>query len=94
MLNREVRVAVALERSTTPSGWAVPTAPPEVVLFFKAGGDLTAPEIDAGGGPRTRDEQDFYALLPVLTDLSRAWLRDSLSRVRPDHPWLAHLARA
>jgi hypothetical protein len=94
VLNREVHVAVPLERSTILSGWGIPTAPPEVVLFFKAGGDLTAVELDAGGGsPRPRDDQDFVALLPILTDPARAWLRDALARTRPQHPWLAHLAR-
>jgi hypothetical protein len=93
VLNREVRVAVPLERSTTLSGWGIPTAPPEVILFFKAGGDLTAAEIDAGGGsPRPRDEQDFLALLPILTDPARAWLRHALTHTRPHHPWLPRLA--
>ena len=89
VLNREVHVAVPLERSTILSGWGIPTAPPEVILFFKAGGDLTAAEIEAGGGsPRPRDEQDFLALLPILTDPARAWLRDALAHTRPHHPWL------
>jgi hypothetical protein len=65
---------------------------PGGVLFFKAGGNLTAVEVRAGGGvPRARDEQDFAALLPVLTGAGLAWLRDSLATVRPDHPWLAKL---
>jgi hypothetical protein len=92
VLNREVPLALPLERSTILSGWGIPTAPPEVVLFFKAGGDLTAAALDAvDGSPRPRDEQDFLALLPVLTNPARAWLRDALARTRPHHPWLTRL---
>lgn len=40
---------------------------------------------------RPRDEQDLFALLPILTRTQRSWLRDSLGTVRRDHPWLAHL---
>jgi Aminoglycoside-2''-adenylyltransferase len=95
VLNRENRVVVPVARSTTRSAWGVPTAPPEVVLFFKAGGSLTASEIAAGDGdPRPRDDQDFFALLPVLTDPARDWLREAIAQTRPEHPWLAHLAEA
>ncbi len=92
VLNQEARIAVPVDGSIRRSPWGLPTAAPEVVVFFKAGGNLTAAEIEAlHGGPRRRDEQDFLALLPVLTDAARAWLRDSLGAVRPEHPWLAHL---
>jgi Aminoglycoside-2''-adenylyltransferase len=94
VLNQEFRMTVVLDRRAIRSAWGIPTAPPEVVLFFKAGGNLTTAELQAGGGlPRARDEQDFFALLPTLTDAARVRLRDLLTRTRPGHPWLAHLAR-
>jgi hypothetical protein len=92
VLSREPRVAVALEHGTRQCSWGLPTAAPEVVLFYKAGGHLTAAGAGAGGGGiRARDEQDFLALLPTLAEARRAWLRESLGRVLPEHPWLARL---
>lgn len=92
VLNPDRPVAVPLDRGTRQSSWGLPTACPEVVLFYKAGGSLTAAEIEAGGaGIRPRDEQDFFAVLPTLTEARRAWLRESLATVLPEHPWLDHL---
>jgi hypothetical protein len=93
VLNRERCITVPLDRCVRQSSWGLPTAPPEVVLFYKAGGNLTAAEIEAwSGGFRPRDEQDFFALLPTLAEAARSWLRESLAKVLPEHPWLAHLA--
>lgn len=93
VLNREQRIVVPLDRSTQRSTWGLPTASPEVVLFFKAGGNVSAAELEtSGGGLRSRDEEDFFALLPILSATQRSWLRDSLAEVRPAHPWLAQLA--
>jgi hypothetical protein len=91
-LNRELRIAVPVERCIQQSPWGLPTATPEVVLFFKAGGDLTAAELEARNNVfRPRDEQDLFALLPILTGAQRSWLRESLGRVQLEHPWLTHL---
>ena len=92
VLHPELDVAVPLERCLQPSGWGLPTAAAEVVLFFKAGGDLSLTQIQAADRLyRDRDEQDFFALLPTLSEAQRSWLRDSVGRIRPTHPWLAHL---
>lgn len=91
VLNPEVGVAVAREDAIYQSRWGgVPTLSPEVVLFFKAGGNLSRAEA-THGGIRSRDEQDFVALLPSLTAVQRSWLGETLVAVRPDHPWLPHL---
>jgi hypothetical protein len=88
VLNPEAGITLAVDVSTGLSAWGVPTAPPEVVIFFKAGAHLTGAELDAAGAPRPRDEQDFHALLGTLTDAARAWLHRSIAAVRPQHPWL------
>jgi hypothetical protein len=82
ILDRERRIVVPFDRCTRHSPWGLPTASPEVVLFFKATGDL-----------RPRDEQDIAALLPILTAEERLWLRESLVEVRPTHPGLAQLVQ-
>jgi hypothetical protein len=92
VLHPELDVAVPLERCVQRSGWGLPTAAAEVILFFKAGGDLTVAGIRAADRLfRDRDEQDFFALLPTLTGVQRSWLRESVGKIRPTHPWLAHL---
>jgi hypothetical protein len=91
VLNRAAGVSLALDRCTRASSWDVPTAPPEVVLFYKASGNSTAAELEARNGQfRPRDEQDFAALLPTLTEEQFSWLRESLASVLPQHPWLPH----
>jgi hypothetical protein len=92
ILNREADITVAVDTTIQVSPWGVPTAPPEIVIFFKADAHLSAAEIaDSDGGPRPRDEQDVAALLPKLTDGARAWVHRSIAAVRPRHPWLPHL---
>jgi hypothetical protein len=72
----------------TASPWQLPTAPPELVLFYKAGGNLAADQLNQ---LRQHDEQDFRALIPSLTDEQHRWLRTSINRVHPNHPWRSHL---
>ena len=60
--------------------WGLPVLAPQAVLLHKA--------LDSGI-PRRQDEQDFEALLPTLSIAQLGWLRDSLARARPGHPWLA-----
>jgi hypothetical protein len=52
---------------------------PEIVLVFKA------------RLRRRKDEPDFEATLPILTAERREWMREALTRVVPDHPWLERL---
>jgi hypothetical protein len=93
VLNREAQLTVPVDGAVRRPAGGLPTAAPEVVLFYKAGGNLTYAEVEAGGyGIRPHDEQDLLALLPTLTGPQRSWLRESLATVRPGHPWLTHLA--
>lgn len=43
---------------------------------------------------REKDRADAATLLPRLDQQQRAWLRDSVAQVRPDHPWLEILKDA
>lgn len=88
VLNREHDIALPVDRCARESAWGLPTAAPEVILFYKAGGNLPAAEL---GEIRARDEQDFAALLPTLGHAQRSWLAESLATAHPRHPWLAHL---
>lgn len=78
-----------LQACAQPSAWGIPRAIPEIGLFYKAGGNLTAAEI---GDIRPHDERDFHALLPTLTQAQRSWLDEALAKVHPNHPWLTKLA--
>ncbi|HUY52034.1 MAG TPA: hypothetical protein VMV92_41095 [Streptosporangiaceae bacterium] len=57
----------------------MPDLAPEIVLLFKA------------KAIRPKDEADFTGTVPPLATAQRAWLRRSLLRVRPDHPWIDRL---
>ncbi len=63
--------------ATTAGG--VPYLRPEAVLLYKA------------KAVRPKDEQDFSLCLPLMEAAARTWLRDSLARVHPSHPWIGHL---
>lgn len=52
---------------------------PEIVLVYKA------------RLQRAKDEPDFDATLPTLTADRRAWMRQSLETLVPDHHWLERL---
>lgn len=52
---------------------------PQIVLVYKA--RLRRP----------KDEPDFEAALPILTEPQRAWMRQALASVVPDHHWLDRL---
>jgi hypothetical protein len=56
--------------------FGVPILNPAIVLLFKA------------KAPRPKDEHDFRALLPALSDPRLAWLRAALERCHPGHAWL------
>lgn len=52
---------------------------PDIVLLYKA------------RHHRPKDEVDFEAALPLLTQDRRVWLRDALQSTVPDHPWITRL---
>ena len=78
ILPRQPRISLPLRNGVQRSPWDLPTAVPEVLLFFKAC-DL-----------RRRDKLDFLGLLPHLTAEQRDWLRDAISLI--GHPWLSQLS--
>jgi rhodanese-related sulfurtransferase len=61
----------------------IPYGRPEIVLLFKARHAAEA-----------KNQGDFEAVLPRLDASRREWLRATLERVHPGHPWLARLERA
>ncbi|MGO1975278.1 MAG: nucleotidyltransferase domain-containing protein [Propionibacteriaceae bacterium] len=63
--------------------WVAPDglryARPEVTLMFKA------------AQAREKDRRDAEITLPLLDDPARAWLRETITRMNPDHAWAASL---
>jgi len=53
---------------------------PEVVLLFKA------------QAHRAKDERDLDVTWPLLTPAKQDWLRESVRRLYPGHPWTSRLA--
>jgi hypothetical protein len=58
----------------------IPYLTPEIVLLFKA------------KQRRAKDDADFAATVPRMTQASRDRLASWLARVHPGHPWLGKLA--
>lgn len=80
ILSREPRVSRSLRLGVRQSAWGLPTAVPEVLLFYKS------------KDRRPHDELDLLTLLPQLTEKQCYWLRDVISLVHPGHPWLTQLS--
>ncbi|GAA4061623.1 nucleotidyltransferase domain-containing protein [Streptomyces shaanxiensis] len=72
-----VRRPISALGMTTAEG--VPFLAPDVQLYYKA------------KAPRPKDEEDFDAALPVLTDQQRQWLVDAISMTYGAHPWSRRL---
>jgi hypothetical protein len=89
ILNRDRDIAVALDQVVRTSPWGLPRAAPALI---QGRGNRSAADTRTVRTFRPRDEEDFFALLPTLTAGQRSWLRESLRRADPDHPWSAHLA--
>jgi hypothetical protein len=59
----------------------------EVILFVKA-----TLYVGTKNHLRPTDEADFAALLPLLSDGQRAWLREAVSQVYVgEHPWVGRV---
>ena len=78
--NKRIPEHVApLDEVTWVAGDGIRYVLPEIALVYKA------------AARRPKDEADFEATLPVLTEDRRAWLRETLGGYLPDHPWLSRL---
>ncbi len=86
VLNGDPRVTLPLAGSIRQSGWGLPMLAPEVILFYKA-----TLYVGTKNHLRPRDEADKVALLPHLAERQRRWLREAISLVYPNHPWLPQL---
>jgi hypothetical protein len=76
--DQRIRRPITSLGSVTADG--IPYLAPEIQLFYKA------------KAPRPKDETDFTAALPMLTEPQRQWLSDALSLVYgAGHPWRARL---
>ncbi|MFD5315410.1 nucleotidyltransferase domain-containing protein [Streptomyces sp. NPDC127098] len=76
---RDPRVRRPISTLGMASADGVPFLAPDVQLYYKA------------KGPRPKDEEDFDAALPVLTDRQRCWLVDAISKTYGPHPWIKRL---
>jgi hypothetical protein len=65
-----------VEEATWVTDDGVRVLNPEIVLLFKS----------TNGRPK--DRRDLEVALPLLEPGPRRWLRESIARLRPDHPWL------
>jgi hypothetical protein len=60
----------------------IPYLAPEIQLLYKA------------KNPRPKDEADFILTLPALNGERRHWLKNALTVIYPQHPWLERLTES
>lgn len=77
---RDETIRLPYDRVIEHTGDGIPYLRPELVLLFKA------------KHARPKDEVDFAAVVPRLTDGRRAQLAEWLALVHPGHFWLADLS--
>ncbi|HEY8719331.1 hypothetical protein [Pengzhenrongella sp.] len=68
--------------------------PLDEILWTRDGIDYLRPEVQLlhkARGLRPKDQADFEACLPKLSDPARSWLADALAVAHPSHPWLGWL---
>jgi hypothetical protein len=75
--DRSVHRPVAATTQRVTSG--LPIMRPEIQLLYMA------------RHAEPKNQADFATALPELDASARAWLRESLARVEPGHPWIAEL---
>jgi hypothetical protein len=78
---RNAEIRMPYERLIERTEEGIPYGRPEVVLLFKA------------KAARSKDEDDFAAVLTLLDGTRRRWLARALELVHPGHRWLARLGR-
>ncbi|MFG2578751.1 nucleotidyltransferase domain-containing protein [Streptomyces malaysiensis] len=76
---RDSRVRRPLSTLGMISADGIPFLVPEIQLYYKA------------ESPRAKDEEDFDAVLPSLTDRQRRWLMDAVTKTYGSHPWTMRL---
>jgi hypothetical protein len=76
---RDPRIRRTREKLIARTADGIPYQQPEIALLFKA------------KHTREKDRADFDAVLPLLDADARAWLRDALELVHPEHDWLRAL---
>ena len=77
---RDRRVSRPFEEAVTVGPDGIPRQRPEIGLLFKARRRVP------------RDEQDFTAVVPALSEADRAWLRAAIELTEPPgNPWLERL---
>ena len=86
LLSSKPRLSLPLGRALRDAPSGLPTAAPEVLVFYKA----TA-YWGSEGHPRPHDLPDVLALVPLLEPAAFAWLRAAVAATVPGHPWLAYL---
>jgi hypothetical protein len=85
VFQRDPSIRLPLDRVHVPSPLGVPVVAPELLLLHKAWNRRRSEASN-------KDEHDFQRARPRMSPEQRGWLRAQLARLKPDDPWLPHLA--
>lgn len=81
IFRRDLRIRRPLSIAIRRSSDGIAYLAPEIQLLYKA------------RATRAQDQADFDRVVPHLENNPRAWLRESLMSIHPEHPWISVLAR-
>ena len=79
VFRRQTKIQQSLAMAVRHNSEGIPYLAPEIQLLYKA------------RPIRAQDQADFDHVAPRLAPEARAWLRDALAIVDPDHHWLSAL---
>lgn len=80
VFKRDESISMPLDQATWSGSDGIRYERADIALLFKAKHD------------RPKDRADLENVLPLLDDEGSTWLRETLARVSPDHPWLARIS--
>lgn len=76
---RDTNIRRPFERAVCCNADGIPYLAPEIQLLYKS------------NSIRPKDQIDFDAVVGFLDKDARAWLRNSLAMMNPNHVWLSRL---
>ena len=79
VFRRQPKIQQSLAMAVRHNSEGIPYLAPEIQLLYKA------------RPVRAQDQVDFDHVAPRLAPEARAWLRDALAIVDPEHQWLSAL---
>ena len=81
LFRKDFSIKRPLSQTIRQSNLGISYLAPEIVLLYKS-----------RHHDELQNQADFAAVSPLLSDESRVWLKNSITMMNQEHPWLANLS--